>query len=550
MDRRQFIKTSALAGAAMATKPIRASVSRHQDSTGFFGVHPFIENHPEAVFIMRTSANAVLDSPGKKAAGEEFGRSVIIPRESGVPLTSLIPIKPNIRFEHGWNVNVGAGKIAASEVQGYKGTDAFFVEGVIESLKELGISPEQIFIREVNSRSDGGGSGDYPAMAQRTGAELRYMGDKIGVIDNNDLVWVETPEGIWYRKIPYLWPINADNSWLLNIAKLKAHGMGLTLAAKNLQGSIAKNYQQHCTAYTSKMDMDYVNHINPNSSRDILDNYNRHKADGYPRWDKLGSATFNSGIGMETWASRCLDNNAATPCGLHIIEGIYAVDGNFNVGPHTDSGLDLTNPKGDSWELLTNYVIFGMNAFHVDAIGHWLGGHEPGNLGLLHMAIENGLSTKVNPMGIPVYEWKDGSAQLTPLTEFERTEVLTYYLQRDYDNQSENYWHLLDEPFEYSDFPGGETSVDVEPATFTLHQNHPNPFNPYTSIEFSLAKSGNARLEVYNSAGQLVDVLTDGYHAPGAHMATWNTSRHSTGVYFYRLRVGDFSETKKMTLLK
>ncbi|MFC1509527.1 T9SS type A sorting domain-containing protein, partial [Candidatus Omnitrophota bacterium] len=96
------------------------------------------------------------------------------------------------------------------------------------------------------------------------------------------------------------------------------------------------------------------------------------------------------------------------------------------------------------------------------------------------------------------------------------------------------------------------TSVDSpeKPEALVLGQNHPNPFNPFTSIEYNLPSDGSVRLEIYNTAGQLVDVLANGYRSAGTHMAVWNTGNHPSGVYFYRLRYGGFSEVKKMTLLK
>jgi hypothetical protein len=94
-------------------------------------------------------------------------------------------------------------------------------------------------------------------------------------------------------------------------------------------------------------------------------------------------------------------------------------------------------------------LIFGKDPFRVDIIGTWLAGHEPGNFGLFHIAKERGLSSVVNPFEIPVYQWNSGSPQITPLGDFERQPLKTYYLQRDYNGQSEPYYHLVDEPFEY-----------------------------------------------------------------------------------------------------
>ena len=73
---------------------------------------------------------------------------------------------------------------------------------------------------------------------------------------------------------------------------------------------------------------------------------------------------------------------------------------------------------------------------------------------------------------------------------------------------------------------------------------------PYTAIEYDLPQSGYARLEVYNSQGQLVDVLEDGYRTRGSHMAVFNSYSRSSGTYFYRFRFGGYTRTKKMALLK
>jgi len=545
MHRREFMKTVAATGGAAALNPIRALGSRQQDSAGKFGVHEFIENNPNAVFIMRTNVDKKTNGDAIKQAALEFSRSVFVPREDGVPLTHLVPIKPNLTCRAR-----GSSKYTVERSMGIV-TDAYFVEGVIEGMKELGLSGSQFFIREVNCPDDFE-DGGYWAMAERTGADLRDMSPKVGVISEDDLVWKDVPDGVWFKKIPYLWPINAENTFLLNIAKFKAHGMGLTLCCKNLQGSIAHNYQQHCTGL--RMDIS-ADHKNPDARTIIEANHARHLEAGVPRWDKpntkLGDITWNSGVGMEMWGSRCLDNNSITKAGLHIIEGIYGRDGNFMDGPYMDDGtVDLNSKKGVAKDFMTNVIIFGKNQYNVDIIGLWLGGHEPGNFGLYHMAIDRGLNEYLNPFSIPVYEWKNGEAVLTPLTEFERTPLLTYYLQRDYGGQSENYWHLVDEPFDYASVDVADRGENVKPGAFVLHQNRPNPFNPYTSIEYDIPRGGYARLEVYNSSGQLVEVLVDDYRPQGSHMAVWNTNGHSSGLYYYRFIFEGYSETKKMMLLK
>jgi len=91
---------------------------------------------------------------------------------------------------------------------------------------------------------------------------------------------------------------------------------------------------------------------------------------------------------------------------------------------------------------------------------------------------------------------------------------------------------------------------DAAPGAFEVSQNVPNPFNPTTTINFSLAEAGNMTVEVFNIAGQKVDTLVNGYMDSGKHSVVWDASSVSAGVYFYTVKSGDFSKTMKMTLLK
>ncbi|MHB9028096.1 MAG: T9SS type A sorting domain-containing protein [Candidatus Latescibacterota bacterium] len=91
---------------------------------------------------------------------------------------------------------------------------------------------------------------------------------------------------------------------------------------------------------------------------------------------------------------------------------------------------------------------------------------------------------------------------------------------------------------------------DEAPAAFAVAQNVPNPFNPATTISFTLTRAGKTTVEVFNAAGQKVDTILNASLSAGSHSVTWNAARHSAGVYFYTVRNGDFSRTMKMTLLK
>ncbi|MDP2984337.1 MAG: T9SS type A sorting domain-containing protein [Candidatus Latescibacter sp.] len=97
------------------------------------------------------------------------------------------------------------------------------------------------------------------------------------------------------------------------------------------------------------------------------------------------------------------------------------------------------------------------------------------------------------------------------------------------------------------------TEVGVEesaPSAFVVAQNTPNPFNPSTTINFTLTKAAKTTVEVFNSSGQRVATLVNSSISAGPHSTVWNATGFSAGVYFYTVKSGDFSRTMKMTLLK
>ncbi|HEY3251576.1 MAG TPA: T9SS type A sorting domain-containing protein [Ignavibacteria bacterium] len=95
--------------------------------------------------------------------------------------------------------------------------------------------------------------------------------------------------------------------------------------------------------------------------------------------------------------------------------------------------------------------------------------------------------------------------------------------------------------------PGNAVTI---PAKFSLTQNYPNPFNPSTTINYSIAENSLVSLKVYNSVGQLVSTLVEGTQEAGSYRMSFDASNLSSGVYYYRLDAGSFSDTKKMTLIK
>ncbi len=100
-------------------------------------------------------------------------------------------------------------------------------------------------------------------------------------------------------------------------------------------------------------------------------------------------------------------------------------------------------------------------------------------------------------------------------------------------------------------FDNRNNSDPPQTSSQPLHvENNPNPFNAATTVTYRLNDAGNVNLSIYNLSGRKVASLENGYKGVGVHSVYWDASNHSSGIYFYRLEVGESVITKRMTLLK
>jgi hypothetical protein len=96
----------------------------------------------------------------------------------------------------------------------------------------------------------------------------------------------------------------------------------------------------------------------------------------------------------------------------------------------------------------------------------------------------------------------------------------------------------------------GDSRYGQLPARFDLEQNYPNPFNPATQINYSIPTKSYVSLKVHNLLGQEVATLFDGNRQAGRYSAVFDGRGLASGVYFYRLKADDLTETKRLILLK
>lgn len=94
-----------------------------------------------------------------------------------------------------------------------------------------------------------------------------------------------------------------------------------------------------------------------------------------------------------------------------------------------------------------------------------------------------------------------------------------------------------------------ESGIEL-PQKTEISQNHPNPFNASTAIEYSLAGPSYVNLTIYDVQGRVVEKLVDGYETAGAHKVIWQADNIPSGMYFYKIQTADYARTLKMMLLK
>lgn len=88
------------------------------------------------------------------------------------------------------------------------------------------------------------------------------------------------------------------------------------------------------------------------------------------------------------------------------------------------------------------------------------------------------------------------------------------------------------------------------PLSFELHQNYPNPFNPTTTINYSLPQNGHTTLKIFDILGRNVSTLVNQQQTMGTYSIEFDRTNLPSGIYFYQLKINDYSQIKKMILLK
>jgi hypothetical protein len=414
-SRRQFFQ----AGAALAAAPdriLRAAPAQ------WFGLHPFIEANPKAVFIRRTRVASRLDSAGLREEGLSLGGEIFQPRDRpGIPVSHRVVLKPNVLGHR----EPGRGLVDW-------GTDPDFYSGLLESLHRLGL--RRFYYAEANYRSSRF-SKKYDDIHDQYNVEICEPERRARHYrEGFEMNWSTPPDAVVYKQVPHYPPIHEPDTWLFNIAKWRSHGMCVTQSCKNAQGLAVWPFQRFCMGWP--MVTGVPAHMKPYICPDVTERLTRYFEDHrrrFPRYLSQARAPIVQPLGpmeQEIWAHKTCDNLSTLKFGLAMIEAISV----FNEDP--------TDPVR---QFLPNMVMFGVNPIRLDLVGLWLAGHEPGNIHFNRIARERGLTDTFNPWEVPLYEWTATGPVQRKLTDFPRTLIKTYYLQQ----QGEPLYHLVNEPFDY-----------------------------------------------------------------------------------------------------
>lgn len=152
--------------------------------------------------------------------------------------------------------------------------------------------------------------------------------------------------------------------------------------------------------------------------------------------------------------------------------------------------------------------------------------------------------TVITPLPIIIDAFKDSTIQVKFKPSLGETYSDELYLQWNHENER------ITQIVQLSGTTISSVEYDWNKLDYTLGQNYPNPFNPSTKIKFTIPKTGNVSLKIYDILGREIKTLINKEMQPGIYDIEFNAVNLPSGVYFYQLKVGSYVETKKMILLK
>lgn len=365
-------------------------------------IEPFIRQHPDAVFLMRTRLRALNDPPQALEAGRRTAEAIFQKASYGNRKRKIV-IKPNITT---------GPELDRQTLRPYPGQDGvvtnpYFVAGFTDGLRALDDTP--VLMAEGSHPQNFIARGHAPLLRER-GVELISLDTPRFTEEyypTEGLNWFRV-NGVVFRDLPFVRPIGDPDVLHINMPKMKAHNLAITtLSIKNYQGTVPSGYFRHFCGGVRDLDTLPKRirvHFQPDAYEHVEALFKKHVSAGYKRWDIQG-------VGSEGYAQRAIDALYGAQPDLHILEGCTMRDGTgFRRGK----------------DLLGNYVVFGLNPVHVDSIGSWVMGHDPRHIGLYRIAHERGKGEN-DPARIETFLVTDDTFQPIDYRDLERIPTGVYH---------------------------------------------------------------------------------------------------------------------------
>jgi len=287
-----------------------------------------------------------------------------------------------------------------------------------------------------------------------------------------------------------------------------------------------------------------------------------------------GGGVFRCSVDSSTWYNVKSNMND----GAHF-QSIFVYGSNIYVGNDGRGGIFHSSDNGTNWTTInnglrsdsTNFSVIAVNGSNIfagtTAISYWTSVVTP--KGIYH-STDNGASWNTSNNGLPGTNITD--IVISSSSVIAATDSNGIFLSEDNgaswtpcnDGLPNPYISSLaiNDNYVYAGLLGGiwrrplSEVVSVEeqnsplPKNYSLEQNYPNPFNPSTTINYGLPVSGFASLKIFDMLGREVKILINERQEAGSHAITFNATNLPSGVYFYQLKAGSYTETKKLVLLK
>lgn len=374
-----------------------------------------ILENPGAVFVIKTNVVTKKHEDGKFPAeieqfalnGYHTARKIF---RKGYEKGGTTYIKPN--YVGGFNADERSLNNGIS-------THPSFVAGFCDALKEMGNNNIVVGANGAATHDNFVESGICDMMYHHgiCFAEGKYESWKN--YTKSEITWVNYPDGIVMKKIPFFRLVKEKDTTFINMAKDRIHQLGFTtLTIKNLQGIMPVGYMHICHGWpTDLMSRGAEENVyNPDYRKEIEQLYIKHARMGYKFWDEGGysKAYFNAG-GWEAYQKKEFEPDYKTFWGEQW--GQRMMDVATNIHPYVNLVEGIVGIDSNNVLHLNNFIAISKSMVECDSVASWLMGHDPRELPYLRIANERGMGEN-NIEKIKIYEISD--REISPVRDYRR----------------------------------------------------------------------------------------------------------------------------------